>query len=130
MRAPRRQFNYQGFVPQKIKDVAEKVMRKSYDPRFLLSFSDFGYQSYMVEINLVKGRKSPGCYDTEYYAQIIYFPKEELFELSEAYIPTDVFPGTKMNIFGYFKSLRGALQNLMDKGNTTMDDRKPIDIYL
>ena len=77
-----------------------------------------------------------GKYD--YFASIIEF--ENHWELSECYYPYHgaEFSGenianyeyeTQINILGNFKRIGDAFRSMIEKGNSTYNHRKPIEIY-
>lgn len=67
----------------------------------------------------------------DYYATILEYDGKS-FELAEHYYQEvkDENKDCQINIFGYFKTIGGALRNLIKFGNTTMDGRKPKEIYV
>ena len=67
----------------------------------------------------------------DYYATILEYDGKS-FELAEHYYQEvkDENKDCQINIFGYFKTIGGALRNLSKFGNTTMDGRKPKEIYI
>lgn len=119
---------------KKIKERIEKVMVKSknsYLTDFLVSaYSDLS-GGYIVEVDKVCYVNCPGSFVSETYGQIIFDKKNGTYEVSEPFVKRSECPcTTQLNIFGTFKTLGGALHNLMKYGNTTHDGRKPKEIYV
>jgi hypothetical protein len=74
----------------------------------------------------------------DYFASI--FDAETYYELSECYYPYHgaEFSGentanfeceTQINIFGRYKRIGDAFRSMVEKGNSTYNHRKPIEIY-
>ena len=118
-------FNYKRphMIPDFVKKACEQVMRKSYQPRFVISYSDLGCGDYMVCIDT--------AHDYKYfdYAQIIYYAERDMYELSSPNTCFDraVIGNNALN-FGYFKTLKGALANIMG-GNATKEEKTPLVLF-
>lgn len=75
----------------------------------------------------------------DYFATILCFKTD--YELSECYYPYhgEEFSGeniakfdnkTQINIFGNFKRIGDAFRSMIEKGNSTYNHRKPIEVYV
>lgn len=77
------------------------------------------------------------------YIATITSTSKGAWTLEECFYPTDGEFGdgysnpnrnyvseTQINIFGEFKTFSGAFRNLIEKGNSTLNHRKPIEVYV
>ena len=123
-------------VKEKVLDLCEKYLAVPLDKTTRKSVwkATFNYDPIgsWFEFDKLVGRK----YD--YFASIIDLGKH--WELSECYYPYHgaEFSGentanfdckTQINIFGNFKRIGDAFRSMIEKGNSTYNHRKPIEIY-
>ena len=123
-------------IKKKVLDLCEKYLTVPLDKTTRKSVwkATFNYDpigSWFEFDKLVGGK-----YD--YFASIIDLGKH--WELSECYYPYHgaEFSGenvanyeckTQINIFGNFKRIGDAFRSMIEKGNSTYNHRKPIEIY-
>ena len=109
---------------EKTKELFYKYLEKD-GYKFIVYKMYDNENSFEIEIENLSNRKR------EYYATISVFD-EKGYELAEHYYQEvrDENKDCQINIFGYFKTIGGALRNLSKFGNTTLDGRKPKEIYI
>ena len=109
---------------EKTKELFYKYLEKD-GYKFIVYKMYDNENSFEIEIEKLSNRKR------EYYATISVFD-EKGYELAEPYYQEvrDENKDCQINIFGYFKTIGGALRNLSKFGNTTIDGRKPKEIYI
>ena len=115
---------YRFKIDEKTKELFRKYLKKDgYIFRIHKMFDN--EDSFEIDIENAKNGKR------DYYATILEFG-EAGFELAEHYYQKEKNENKdcQINIFGYFKTLGGALRNLSKLGNTTLDGRKPKEIYI
>ena len=109
---------------EKTKELFYKYLEKD-GYKFIVYKMYDNENSFEIEIEKLSNRKR------EYYATISVFD-EKGYEHAEHYYQEvrDENKDCQVNIFGYFKTIGGALRNLSRFGNTTIDGRKPKEIYI
>lgn len=115
---------YRFKIEESTKELFRKYLKK--DGYIFIVYKMFENEdSFMIDIENVKTG------EIDYYATILEFG-EAGFELAEHYYQKekDENKDCQINIFGYFRTIGGALRNLSKLGNTTLDGRKPKEIYV
>lgn len=125
------------------KDVDETLQRYFSDRYGACVYLDLDGEIDFIEICLVM-REGRGTKWTHYANIVNMHSRKDTWELNEQFIKIDEdfckrwgsdydkYIGTEqtaMNIYGYFKTLNGAIRNLALKG-TSINGRKPKEVYV